>query len=315
MEDYDSNKLEDGFIMLREQLKWPEDEPTLDRAVTKYFQDIRRVMSKEDFTKNKHRLKQVVKEAIKHLPSFFNLDTSDYLSLGNFIEAGQKKLLPKEQFDMLQRQRELKREEGTGENMLDQLEQFLRMKAWANRDTQHTKQKLSDIRQVSHQPLNPVAQTENVPTPSLPPVHNVALTQPSSPAPDPAQMQLIQAMTDLTNSFASRPNNNNRNDSFNNRRRRQCFCCGDPNHGIRQCPVFNEFLTSTGRQLFFQPQYQQMPSSLQQLPSMQLAVSTNFKSFERQNPSPVTNTLQTPNSFSPPPPATSTSSNSEIRRT
>ena len=52
------NKLEDGFIILREQLKWLVNEPTLDRAATKYFQDIRRVMSCEDFRKNKHHLKQ-----------------------------------------------------------------------------------------------------------------------------------------------------------------------------------------------------------------------------------------------------------------
>ena len=51
VEDYDNTKLEEAFIILRDQLSWPEDEPTADRAVTKFLQEIKRIMSKEDLEK------------------------------------------------------------------------------------------------------------------------------------------------------------------------------------------------------------------------------------------------------------------------
>ena len=67
VEDYDASKLENGFLILKEQLKWPKDEPSLDRAVIKFLQDIRCVMSKEDLKGDRVVIKQVVKEAIRHL--------------------------------------------------------------------------------------------------------------------------------------------------------------------------------------------------------------------------------------------------------
>ena len=71
-----------------EQLSSPKDEPTLDRSVTKYFQNIRRSTSREDFTQNNQRMKQIVKEAIKHLPKFFNPDPTDYMNQQTLTEAG-----------------------------------------------------------------------------------------------------------------------------------------------------------------------------------------------------------------------------------
>ena len=85
VEDYDANKLEDGFLILKEQLKWPKDEPTLDRAVTKFLQDIRRVMSKEDLKGDRVVIKQVVKEAIRHLPKFLILNSLTTLTLGSTL--------------------------------------------------------------------------------------------------------------------------------------------------------------------------------------------------------------------------------------
>ena len=96
-------------------------------------------MSRENFTKNKHRLKQVVKEAIRQLPKFFNLDTSDYTSLGILIEAEQR----------IKQQQAGKPEKGEFNNVLTQLEQFLRMKAWVNRDLKTTKQDLHAVMAVS----------------------------------------------------------------------------------------------------------------------------------------------------------------------
>ena len=250
VEDYDANKQEDGFIILREQLKWPDNEPTLDRAVTKYFQDIRRVMSREDFTKNKHRLKQVVKEAIRHLPKFFNLSTSDYMSLGSLIEAGQRKFLPKEQFEAIKKQQTLKQEKGESDDLLTQLEQFLRMKAWANRDLKTSKQDIEAVMAVNTPAATPAplftpSNLPQQPTGAMtqqPVLATAALPTPARTSPsDPTQLQLLQAVNSL---------GSNLNTLLTNRQppsRRRCWGCGDTSHGINQCPIFQQFLQQQGR--------------------------------------------------------------------
>ena len=60
-------------------------------------------------------MKQVVKEAIKHLPKFFNLDPTDYMNLQTLIETRQQKFLPKEQFEAIKEQQKAKRESGQQE--------------------------------------------------------------------------------------------------------------------------------------------------------------------------------------------------------
>ena len=94
VEHYDAKEQEGGFIILREPLKWLQNEPFLDQAVNEYFQDIRRIMCR-DSMENKNRLKQAFQEAVKRLPKFFNLDTPDYMSLVSLIQMGQRKLLSK----------------------------------------------------------------------------------------------------------------------------------------------------------------------------------------------------------------------------
>ena len=265
VEDYDVNKQEDGFIILREQLSWPKDEPTLDRSVTKYFQDIRRIMSKEDFTHNKQRMKQVVKEAIKHLPKFFNLDPTDYMNLQTLIEAGQRKFLPKEQFEAIRDQQKAKRESGQQDSLLDQLEQFLRMRAWANRDLQSTKQKLTSVLQVSS-PTVPASSSQPppLPTPQVPqavmaiqpPTSTVRPQEMTTPSPT-HQANLIQAMANLADSFEAMAFRNNQNQPQQGiQRRGGCFCCGDPNHSFRQCEVWKTYLRQSGQSHLIQQRQQ-----------------------------------------------------------
>ena len=264
VEDYDVNKQEDGFIILREQLSWPKDEPTLDRSVTKYFQDIRRIMSKEDFTHNKQRMKQVVKEAIKHLPKFFNLDPTDYMNLQTLIEAGQRKFLPKEQFEAIKRQREAKRESGLQESLLDQLEQFLRMRAWANRDLTSTKQKITSVLHVTSPTVPPTTpiQPSNQ-QPALLAQNPLTSTAPREIIPEPMttnQTQLLQAMNTLTNSleamaFRNQPTQQRRPGN----QRGACFCCGSYEHGFRQCDVWNNYLVQSGQSHLIQRQPPQRP--------------------------------------------------------
>ena len=251
VEDYDVNKQEDGFIILREQLSWPKNEPTLDRSVTKYFQDIRRIMSKEDFTQNKQRMKQVVKEAIKHLPKFFNLDPTDYMNLQTLIEAGQRKFLPKEQFEAIKIQQKAKRESGQQDSLLDQLEQFLRMRAWANRDLQSTKQQLTSVLNVS----SPVAPPQSPILPQQHPQHaHLANQPPTSTVPQETSgdrnNHLIQAMTNLTGSLEAMALRNNRQGPG------PCFCCGSTNHTFRQCDVWKTYLRQTGQSHLIQNQQQ-----------------------------------------------------------
>ena len=279
VEDYDVNKQEDGFIILREQLTWPKDEPTLDRAVTKYFQDIRRIMSKEDFTQNKQRMKQVVKEAIKHLPKFFNLDPTDYMNLPTLIEAGQRKFLPKEQFEAIKQQQQAKRESGQQESMLDQLEQFLRMRAWANRDLTTTKQKITSVLNVSA----PVAPPPTPITQSLQQTalmaHNpsTSVTQREMVADStPQHNQLLQAMSNFTDSLEALALRNNQQPRQGFQRRGGCYCCGDPNHSFRQCDIWNNYLKQSGQSHLIQ----------QQLPRQQ-----PFRQFPRQQ-QPVRNFTQ-----------------------
>ena len=52
----------------------------------------------------KQRMKQVVKEAIKHLPKLLSLDATDYMNSQALIEPGQRKFLPKEEFEAIRDQ-------------------------------------------------------------------------------------------------------------------------------------------------------------------------------------------------------------------
>ena len=146
-------------------------------------------------------LKQVVKEAIRKLPKYFNLEVSDHANLAKYIEVGQKKLLPKSQYNLIKQERESQRSQGVKENLLDQFEQYLRMKAWANRDNHATKQQLSDIRQIQATPITP----PNPPSSANPTVSDAIPPPNYQPfaVPDPAQnvahvQDLMNAMDNLT---------------------------------------------------------------------------------------------------------------------
>ena len=265
VDDYDANKFEDGLIILREQLKWPAEEATLDRAVTKFIQDIKRVMSKEDLKKDKMILKQVVKEAIRKLPKYFNLEVSDHANLAKYIEVGQKKLLPKSQFDLIKQERDAQRSQGIRENLLDQFEQYLRMKAWANRDNHTTKQKLSEIRQIQTTPIKPSkpALPPNQPIEDNAPPPNYQPFARTEPAQNVAHVQdLTDAMDNLTRvvlanqlqaqqpqNYAPRRNQFQQGgqQQFRRQQERKCFCCGQFGHVVQQCPTLLDYFHNTGQ--------------------------------------------------------------------
>ena len=308
VEDYDANKLEDGFLILKEQLKWPKDEPTLDRAVTKFLQDIRRVMSKEDLKGDRVVIKQVVKEAIRHLPKFFNLEPSDYSNLGKYIEVGHKKLLPKSEYDMIKREQDRRRDSGERENLLDQFEQLLRMKAWANRDKQVSKQKIIDLRQVVPAEPTPAdqqlvqANTQQVraaldaPPPDFQPFNANVVPfnqgqpqQPATTAMVPYEFSPLMASMDNLTAALSNPQFQRRPQGgrFPNqgpqglRREPRCFCCGEVGHRVQQCPILLEFYQATGRQ----PPFAQRPFRQNRQPRQQMP-NSNFAQF------PIMNALQ-----------------------
>ena len=98
-------------------------------------------------------LKQAAKEANRKFLKYVNLEVSDHANLAKYIEAGQRKLLPKSHYNLIKQEREAQRSQGIKENLLDQLERYLHMKAWANRDNHATKQQLSEIRQIQATPI------------------------------------------------------------------------------------------------------------------------------------------------------------------
>lgn len=101
-------------------------------------------MSKEDLTNNAQMMKQVVKEAIRHLPDLFGLIPSDYSNLQKYIDASMKKVLSKTQFEKLTKFGSPRDKQ----NMLDLLEQYLRIVAVSNRDKHSTTLKIADVRQL-----------------------------------------------------------------------------------------------------------------------------------------------------------------------
>ena len=104
-------------------------------------------------------MKQVVKEAIRHLPDLFGLIPSEYSNLSTYIDASMKKALSKSQFKRL---KNFPREEP---NMLDQLEQYLRIVAVSNRDKHSTTRKIADVEHLgkdTSDSLNQQAETPDI---------------------------------------------------------------------------------------------------------------------------------------------------------
>ena len=47
IDDYGANKFEGSLVILHEKLKWPSEEATLSRALSRFIQDIKPAMSKK----------------------------------------------------------------------------------------------------------------------------------------------------------------------------------------------------------------------------------------------------------------------------
>ena len=255
-------------------------------------------MSKEDLKGDRVVIKQVVKEAIRHLPKFFNLEPSDYPNLGKYIEVGHKKLLPKSEYDMIKREQDRRRDSGERENLLDLFEQLLRMKTWANRDKHVSKQKIIDLRQVvpaeSTTTDQQLVQANNqqiraaldAPPPDVQPfdanavpLNQGQLQQPAATAIVPCQFSpLMASMDNLTAGlqnpqFQRRPGNRFSNQGPQGQPREpRRFCCGQTSHRVQECPILLEFYQATGRQSpFAQRQFHQNRQPLQRMPNSNFA--------------------------------------------
>ena len=209
--EYDANKAEDCFDILKLQLKWPSGSDPIDRKITEYFLAIRRCMSKVDLDKDESNIKRVTKQAIKKLPTFFDLSIDDYSDLQRLVEVGQRKVLG-DSFDEFKKSQKKEKV-----NSLVLLEKLLRMKAWA---IHHDENDLPKIDEVKHTQFKH----------STPDIHTSSNSNDQTQDPQTVYVELINAIKSLTKDQGQNSNNFSRG----------CHFCGDLNHFIKDCPLHSQ---------------------------------------------------------------------------